>query len=137
MLTIGTKPGVYGAWILFCFLLLAGCNSGPNDTPELGEVTGTVKLDGAPLAGATVEFRPTPAGRPSTGVTDESGKYSLVYAYGKNGAKIGQHTVLITTTNITKPELKEKLPEIYHSKTTLTANVQAGKNEINYDLKSK
>ena len=41
---------------LFCS---AGCGEGaPSDTPELGSVTGTVTMDGKPLANVTVTFEP-------------------------------------------------------------------------------
>ena len=92
---------------LRCLLLLAlavgsipGCSS-RSDIPALGEVTGTVTLDGAPLEGATVTFAP-PKGRPSTGMTNQQGQFMLDYAAGYQGAMIGNHTVRISTERYTE-----------------------------------
>ena len=50
------------------FLATAGCGRGG---PELGRVTGTVTLDGTPLAGARIEFQPQAQDTsPSYGTTD-------------------------------------------------------------------
>src|SRR5262245_49070668 len=50
--------------------LLAGCSGG--DRPELGYVSGTVTMDGEPLVGVIVTFKPE-QGRPAVDVTDADG----------------------------------------------------------------
>ena len=62
-----------GLWVLS--LALGGCGSG-DDRPELGQVTGTITMDGTPLTGTVVVFSPD-NGRPSRGKTDAEGKYEL------------------------------------------------------------
>ncbi len=57
-------------------------------------------IDGLPLEGAIVEFRPD-KGQPSTGVTDAQGMYELRFTDGRMGAVIGRHTVRITMANET------------------------------------
>ena len=54
---------------------LVGCESGPS----YEQVTGTVKLDGQPISGATVTFSPDAGGTgaAATGKTDENGVYTL------------------------------------------------------------
>ena len=73
---------------------LAGCGRG-SDQPELGEVSGTVTLDGQPLQEVIVHFTPTGEGRPSVGQTDENGQYSLLYVADSAGAIVGEHAVTI------------------------------------------
>jgi len=115
-----------GAWI-------AGCSQG--DRPELAEATGTITLDGKPLAGATVLFRPSEGGRPSRGFTDDSGRYELTYIRDIKGAQLGSHQVIITTATEQQPE--ERLPGRYNQATTLTAEVQAGSGSHDFELSSR
>lgn len=133
--------------LLVCgIFLFDGCSSGPDDVPETGTVTGIVTLDGAPLGEALVQFQPE-SGRTSSGTTDSTGKYELDYTGTLKGAKIGQHTVSITTFKAPEGNLetkeaqkqipKEKVPAQYNKDTTLTAEVKAGENTINFDLQSK
>lgn len=128
---------------VLCLVLLplAGCGGGG---PELGEVTGTVTLDGRPLANAKVEFQPGPGGSPSEGTTDENGRYELVYGVGKLGAMVGGHEVRITTYRMEaaddeglKPaiEYPEVLPPQYHEESELRAEVKPGSQAIDWPLK--
>lgn len=127
--------------LLFAFLPL-GCGQG--DRPDLGQVEGKVTLDGKPLSGATVQFQPE-QGRPSKGVTDESGHYELMYRPGVKGAVLGKHKVSISTYREANPdaedasqkaEQKETIPENYNVNTTLTAEVKSGSNDpIDFNLK--
>lgn len=77
---------------------VCGCGrKGPN-TPDPVPVSGTVTLDGKPLAHATVFFRPEgdKMGTGSTAVTDSSGHYELVTRYGeqtRKGAVPGKYRV--------------------------------------------
>lgn len=121
-------------------LVIAGC-SGRTDRPELGEVSGKVTLDGQPAAGVLVLFHPE-KGRGSSGVTDKEGNYKLNYLHDTPGAKIGVHKVAIATPqeDESDPEARkipERIPKQYNASTTLTADVKAGANEINFPLTSK
>ena len=79
--------------LILAVLLLAGAGCfGVSDQPELGRVTGTVTLDGQPLAGVIVNFQPE-SGRAATAESDSKGYYDLVYIYGSNGAKVGKNAV--------------------------------------------
>ena len=132
------------AWLCLIVVMLVtdGCGGGPADAPDLGQVTGTVTLDGKPLAGAEVQFLPED-GRPSTGVTDAAGKYELAYTGESRGAKIGKHRVQIRTGRYVEKEngetemTEESLPAKYHDKSELTADVVAGENTVNFDLTSQ
>ncbi|WP_437191183.1 carboxypeptidase-like regulatory domain-containing protein [Planctomicrobium sp. SH527] len=115
--------------------VLLGCGDRPTDVPTLGAVQGTVTLDGAPLSGAIVLFEPKATGAGSSGATKEDGKYTLVYSATENGAVPGEHTVRITRQEMDMGP--ETLPAVYNVRSTLTATVVAGKNELNFALESK
>jgi len=115
-------------------LISAGCGNG--DRPTLGQVHGHVTLDGKPLGNAGIAFRPEIGARESMGVTDANGEYILRYIREEMGGAVGKNAVRITTQRNNDPKT-ETLPEKYNRKTTLTAEVKPGENEINYDLQSK
>lgn len=120
-------------------LSIYGCG-GDSSRPAISTVTGIVTLDGNPLENATIMFQPD-NGRPSSGMTDQTGRYTLEYAAGVPGAAEGAHTVIIRTLipgeDGTPPVSPEKLPKNYHDQTELKAQVSAGKNEHNFDLSTK
>ncbi len=118
-----------------------GCGGG--DGPQLADVSGIVLLDGKPIANAMVGFYPRSGGRSSHGMTDESGRYELGYTSFKRGAPVGDHVVKIES-NVQvgeKPIIQsKKSPKIdakYNEQSTLTATVNKGNNELNFDLSSK
>ena len=132
---------------VFVFLLLAlqGCG-GRSYAP----VSGTVTLDGKPVAKAVVTFIPLPdpgskeAGDSASGKTNEKGEYTLqTYTPRgmKDGAQVGKHKVSISQQE-TRGEgdrsvTREKLPKKYNEQTTLTADVTAGGPPIDFPLTSR
>lgn len=136
--------------LLSLSLGLAGCGGGASDQPTLGQVKGTVTLDGDALAGVSVTFSPD-SGRPATGKTDIAGNYELIYIRDTPGCKLGHNTVIISnSTEEDEMELEgddavmptttdenNEIPAKYNSKTTLEAEVQPGENTFNFDLKTK
>lgn len=128
--------------VLAC--LSIGCG-GTSDGFDYQAVSGTVQLDGQPLADATVAFVPQStslkAGRPSTGITDAEGKFALTALSGTNGAVVGEHLVTISTEKVdmTTQEVlaKETLPARYNRKTELRFEVpKNGTTEANFELTS-
>ncbi len=117
-----------------CLLLAGGCTRA--DRPPLGTVTGTVTLDGRPLADAMVAFTPEGPGRTSLGTTDATGRYRLAYLRDIAGARPGRHVVRITTGSVDdgRPEI---LPATYHRRSNLEAQVEPGDNTIDFALKAK
>ncbi len=111
-------------------LLCTAC--GGSDSPDLGNVTGTITMDGAPLADAYITFMPDTV-RASSGKTDSAGKYELVYIRDEKGAALGDHKVVVSKL----VNEKETIPPNYSDETELTAQVKSGENEINFDLSSK
>ena len=110
---------------------LAGCSS---EQPPLGRVTGYVRAEGQPVAGALVVFEPEKR-RASVGKTNEEGWYELNYTTVRKGAELGQHTVRIEgLTGEDAPPGSPRIPSKYNSKSTLTADVSSGSNELNFDI---
>lgn len=120
--------------------------------------SGTIQLDGQPLAGAAVTFIPTGStgGEESQGVTDDAGRYTLKTLHGVDGVAVGTHRVVVSKmVNADGSDLKldpdtplvtavadgakELIPSRYHSmeKSELSATVPAEGGEFNFSLKTK
>ena len=82
-----------GMLVLACVMstFSAGCG-GSSDQPELGSVSGVVTLDGKPVVGVNVIFKPD-VGRAAADSTDAEGNYTLQYLDGVEGCKLGPNTV--------------------------------------------
>lgn len=121
-------------------LFLAGCSA--NQYGDMGLVSGTVTLDGKPYPNAEVTFAPQ-EGRPSSGLTDEQGRYELRYIRTTMGAVPGEHRVRIETTpplrdpSYRGPAFKDPIPAQYNRRSELTAVVEKGPNSIDFKLLSK
>ena len=76
---------------VFAVSSLSGCG-GSSDQPELGRVSGVVTLDGKPVVGVNVVFKPD-VGRAAAGNTDAEGKFTLQYLDRVYGCKLGPNTV--------------------------------------------
>lgn len=74
-------------------LSLVGCGY---EGPEVGQVYGTLTIDGKPASGILVNFTPVEGGRSSSGTTNEEGYYELIYSPSAMGALPGKHMVTIT-----------------------------------------
>jgi len=122
-------------------LLIIGCG-GSSDAPKLVQVTGTLSDGGKPIPNAMVLFQPED-GSPSSGTTDEHGKFTLEYSTGDPGATIGKHTVKFTiggvassegevdlTLQETPQQVKEPVEIVLPSKKT----VVEGENSFTFDL---
>jgi len=70
---------------------VCGCGSG-----GMAPVSGTITLDGKPLAGATVTFVPAGgAGQAASGLTDAEGTFQLYTLRPSDGVRYGDYKVLI------------------------------------------
>jgi len=124
--------------IVVALVSLVGCDSGTSLSP----VKGIVTFDGKPYPNAQVRFVPA-SGRPSIGMTDDSGVYTLTYIRDEKGAVPGAYKVDITTVYTSTSdsdggkEPKEKIPPKYNTLTELNANVEKGENVINFDMVSR
>jgi hypothetical protein len=131
-----------------CLLVwvLAGC-AGEGD--QFAPVSGVVRLNDKPLAGASVSFEPVlrekaTYGPGSHALTDGNGQFKLtVSAKNIQGAMIGKHTVRISLGDTPKGDpggahlTRELLPARYNSKSELAFEVPPGGTDAaNFDLKN-
>lgn len=79
-----------------------GCG-GPEGVPGVVRVSGTVTLDGTPVEGATVSFRPEGDTRAASGLTDASGVFHLTTLNSGDGALPGSYKVSISKMEDTDP----------------------------------
>jgi len=123
-------------------LFLGGCSS-----DKLAPVSGTVTMDGKPLANANVNFQPIGSdkevGPGSYGKTDANGHYSLrlIATKERTGAVVGKHKVSITLELKDQSDVsreKQPIPARYNAKSTLEIDVPSGgKDDANFSLDSK
>lgn len=130
--------------LLSLLLALCGCTGGSGEpVPELADVSGVVTIDGAPLINAKVIFEPQEATdnarrRASSATTQHDGSYTLEYNEDVSGASLGKHKVMILKlTDNPEDAGKQLVPPQYNDQSELTAEVAAGGNTINFDLKTK
>lgn len=142
------------AFVIGVFVFsITGC--GPSgDQPELGIVSGTVTLDGKPLAGVAIVFQPD-SGRPARGITNAEGKYELTYIRQTKGTKVGPNRVEIAPNEEgeaieesassgeesqaggVKPQSgKPVVPARYNVKSELKVDVKSGSNTFDFALES-
>jgi len=138
-----------------------GCGGSGSKNPgvDVHPVTGKVTVDGAPLAGATVIFKGDQRG--SSGITNAQGVYSLMTFDPGDGVPAGNYKVAVikqeivgadaSYSDVNSPNYgKEPPPEslgktVFHvaekfgspDSSGLTATVQEGANEINFEVTSK
>ncbi len=102
-------PGVVGTLVIMAISAFVYTRMQKTlDLPPLAPVSGTVTIDGKPVASGTiVQFLPMEAAKnsklgSSTGFTGADGKYTLQYTNDYAGAIIGRHYVLITASDPTQ-----------------------------------
>jgi hypothetical protein len=131
---------------------LAGCGGGEAKGPEkLVPVTGTLKLKGTPVAGATLSFLPygNTKGTGGFGVTGPDGKFALKHLSGKDGVEPGNYVGIVSL--MLKPDgkpvptgesamdhgAKESMPAKYTSAESTSIRVTIGDNAAPLDLDLK
>jgi len=98
------------SWLLLMALTLSlGCSSEDSNHPKTYPVSGTVKLNGTAVDGATVTFQLTEGKENAIGSTDKSGKYTLSTFRPNDGAVAGQYKVSIAKYDV-EPIKSSSLP---------------------------
>jgi hypothetical protein len=125
---------------------LAGC-SRAYDGEQRFPVSGKVTVDGQPLEMGVIAFRPQGEQGRVSGAPIRDGVYSVPEKQGPTAAtyQVQIHWNKRTGKKIPNPfdrgqmmdELTEGLPERYHEKTELTAQVSSDKTTFDFDLQSK
>jgi len=131
-------PAVMLCWVGVVALAATGCG---RDAPDLGQVSGTVTLDGKALPNARVVFQPMDeGGSASEARTDENGYYELMYLYDMPGALPGKYKVRVSTyledrdANDNPIFTPERVPPNYNEQTTLVEEVKTGSQTIDLKL---
>src|SRR5439155_4989622 len=76
-------------------IVLTGCSN--SSRPSTYPVTGTVTLQGKPVAGAAITFVPTGSeGEAASAITDPDGKYALTTWQAGDGARPGEYRVKVS-----------------------------------------
>jgi len=131
---------------------LAGCGG----EPSRYVATGTVKIDGKPAPMVVVAFRPADPTLSvgGTGVTDDSGKFSIGENGKNTGLPVGEYKVTFSQTLVKgKPTLsgsggnaeektateREVVADEYRdlAKTPVVAKIGGSTNEFNFEVKAK
>ncbi|QDU90773.1 hypothetical protein Pla175_41860 [Pirellulimonas nuda] len=114
---------------LLGIVLCSGCGGA-----SMGDVSGTVSFNGAPVTGVVVYFRPVPppgesyaATKAAFGEVDSQGQYRLTTTNANDGAAVGKHKVSITSSDRSKP-VPGELPDDFQ------VEVKPGKNTIDLEL---
>ena len=127
--------------LLLLLLLSAGCS------PSVVEVTGEITLDGQPVADGMISFVPPSSEKSLKPAWSKinSGRYSIsaesalkpeipyrveILAYRKTGREVRS----AVPGGGLMQETVQIVPTQFNRKSTLKATVQAGENEINFDL---
>jgi hypothetical protein len=108
----------------------------------LVEVSGTVKLDGEPLADAMVAFENPEDKTFSFAKTNAAGGYKLKFNSEKSGCTPGKKIVRITPYREPDADPVEvlsdaKIPALYGRNSKLTAEVDANNRTFDFDLEAK
>jgi hypothetical protein len=127
---------------LLSVTLVAGCSEA-----KFAPVSGTVTLDGDPLANVAVSFQPigdeVNPGPGSSARTNDEGHYTLRVIGGGEGALIGKHRVEINSipggdaNDERRPLSKVKVPRKYNLNSQLKFDVKRGANQADWILKSQ
>lgn len=125
--------------VLAAVLTVLGCGGGP----KTGEVSGTVTIDGqkAPT-GSSITFLPADGKGPSAGAMIDDGRYTATVPVGNSKVEIRAPKFTAEKTQGGpggggERVIGDLLPAKYHDKSELTFDVQSGRNEKNWDLKTK
>lgn len=142
-------PLTRGAGILFAAAI---CGCGPG-RPATVPVSGTVTLDGQPVAAATVLFQPT-SGVPGRAITAADGSFTLTTFTDGDGGIVGRHQIAVSKLSLSGVEIDEtgvsgpggpgEAKETWHTpkryatpaESGLEVDVREGMGPVSLDLKS-
>jgi hypothetical protein len=121
-----------------CVVISALCAGGCSGGPPMGDVRGTVTVNGQPLSEGAVRFIPVNGDTPTTGGTIRDGKFRVQVPVAKHRVQIVANVVdrEKTPSNATDDQIvmKKLVPSRYNSQSTLTIDVVQGLNEPEYKL---
>lgn len=123
-----TPKRTYGsAAVLQCFAACLLCATGCGESARLAPVSGTVRINGKPLAKAGVTFTPVVGGRPAWATTDEQGRFTLTTFSANDGAFVGDHSVTVAEVESVAPVVPKNADPDFASLYAELPTRQAGK----------
>jgi hypothetical protein len=133
----GTSSSGGWAVLLLIVTAVAGCSS------SVATVSGTVSLDGQPLADGTISFLPADGATATAGGPIQKGSYSVTMPPGAKLVRISAMEVIgkrvVYEGDPSSPvidEVRERIPEQYNAKTTLRVQAAPGSQRQPFELKS-
>lgn len=139
-------------WTLSACAVLIACAGCGRPRHPVVPVSGTVVLDGRPLAGGVINFQPivtgtaVNAGPGSTARIDAEGRFSLATIRGEPGAVVGNHRVKIYSFSPESPVIqdgapraeRERVPERYNYRSDVVFEVPpSGTAEADFSISSR
>jgi hypothetical protein len=133
-----------GVVLLAVLLVAAGCGDS-----TMGRVTGKILVDGTPASGPSgrepsISFIPADGSGPTAGGKIKDGYYDVKASVGPNKVQIrvsrptGQKKKLYPTPESPERDVYEEiLPKQYNDETELTYEVRPGRNQKDWDLKTR
>lgn len=119
----------------------SGCGESVPAGPPRATIRGKITLDGKPIAGGEIRFRPAKGAEIVSKISAE-GNYNIDVVV--DGPVVGQNKVFIEWYRDSGKKDSEDhmipeaaIPAKYNSETTLSVEIKAGANEQNFDLQSK
>jgi hypothetical protein len=132
-----TRPRWAGG-LLVAVLLIAGCSG-----DGLCTVAGSVTVDGQPAQTGSIAFFPVDGKSQTTGATIKAGRYTARVPPGLARVQIrvpkvvGQVKLYNTPDSPYQDKMEETLPERYNNKTELRLEVKPGRNQKDWELKTR
>jgi hypothetical protein len=129
------QAAVRPATILIVATLVAGCAKS-----NIGVVTGTITVDGAPAKSGSIAYFPVNRKSSTAGAEIVDGRYTAKVPLGTSIVEVrvpkvlGQKKLYNTPDSPLKQILAESLPPKYNDQTELTLDVQPGENHQDYQL---
>ncbi|NDC54437.1 MAG: hypothetical protein EBZ74_09150 [Planctomycetia bacterium] len=108
--------------------------------------SGVLTVDGRPApAGVRIDFQPDgPRGSPSTGITDDKGRYELWFTPGHRGVMPGECRVMVQRPPVAGPDGPREMPEALRTlripsafageQSPLIRTVKPGHNSIDIEI---
>ncbi len=107
------QPLLSALWLLACAVLVAGLCGCRDGRPTRVPVSGRVLVDGEPLTRGHVRFVPEGA-RPSGGILDSDGRFTLTCYDGQDGAVLGTHRVEVSASEMVAGGIRWHAPKEYN-----------------------
>jgi hypothetical protein len=107
----------------------------PRSGPRLVKVTGRLTYKGEPIPNTDVKFIPEDGGRPSHGLTNKDGEFTLKFTRTEFGVTPGRHTVILTYDAVAEEQLpkEERVPSALRAAIARYGDVT--KSELHFDVK--